>query len=97
MNRDTVLKKLHEHRAEMSTRFGAKRIALFGSAARDELSHDSDVDVLVDFDPSPTLERYLDLQGYLEHLMGRRVDLVTRSGLKPRAWQTVRRDLIDVP
>jgi predicted nucleotidyltransferase len=96
MNRDTVLRKLHEHRAEMSTRFGARRIALFGSAARDELSPDSDVDVLVDFEPSPTFERYCGLQDYLEELMGRRVDLVTQRGLKPRAWQTVRQDLIDV-
>lgn len=96
MNRDSVLKKLHEHRAEMATRFGARRIGLFGSAARDELGPDSDVDVLVEFDPRPTLDRYCDLQDYLEQLIGRRVDLVTRRGLKPRAWQTVCRDLIDV-
>ena len=96
MNRAAVLKKLHEHRAEMAARFGARRIALFGSAARDELSPDSDVDVLVDFDASPTFERYCGLQDYLQELMGRRVDLVTQRGLKPRAWQAVRQDLIDV-
>ena len=50
MNRAYILALLREHRDEITTRFGATHLALFGSAARDELRPDSDVDLLVDFD-----------------------------------------------
>lgn len=96
MNRDQVLQTLHAHRGEMTTRFGARHIGLFGSAARDQLGPSSDVDVLVEFDRQPTFALYCELKDFLEALVGRRVDLVTRRGLKPRAWQSVRQDLIDV-
>ena len=80
----------------MAERFGAGRVWLFGSAARDELRADSDVDVLVDFGGPATFDAYCGLQDYLQLLIGRRVDLVTTRGLKPRARQHVQRDLIDV-
>ena len=96
MNREAVLQTLRAHRTEMSTRFGARQIGLFGSAARDKLGPDSDVDVLVEFDHPPTFALYCEMKDFLEGLMGRRVDLITRRGIKPRAWESVRQDLIDV-
>ena len=97
MNRSEVLEVLRSHRSEARARFGAREMGLFGSAARDELQMNSDVDVLVEFDRPATLDLYLGLQDYLSGLLGRPVDLVTRRGLKPRAWQTIQQDLIDVP
>jgi hypothetical protein len=66
------------------------------SAARDELRPDSDVDVLVEFDAPATFDHYFNLKSYLEQLLGRRVDLVTDRGLKPRARRQVEKDLIRV-
>ena len=97
MNRDTILGQLRDHRAEIRERFSVERLGLFGSAARDELAEDSDVDVLVAFRGSPSYSAYLGLKRYLEQLVGRRVDLVTETGLKPRARPSVERDLIRVP
>ena len=71
-------------------------MGLFGSAARDELRPDSDIDVLVEFDGPASYDRYFDLKDYLEQLLGRTVDLVTSKGLKPRARQHVEQDLIRV-
>lgn len=96
MNRASILALLQEHRDVVSTRFGAKDLALFGSAARDEMRADSDVDVLVDFDGPATFDAFFGLKDYLEELLHRPVDLVTRKGLKPRARQHVERDLIRV-
>lgn len=96
MDRASILALLQEHRDVVSTRFGAKHLALFGSAARDEMRPDSDVDVLVDFDGPATFNAYFGLKDYLEELLRRPVDLVTRKGLKPRARQYVERDLIRV-
>ena len=71
-------------------------MGLFGSAARDELRPDSDIDVLVEFDGPASYDRYFDPKDYLAQLLGRTVDLVTSKGLKPRARQHVEQDLIRV-
>ena len=60
-------------------------LALFGSILRDDFGFDSDVDVLVDFEPDAPVG-FLALgrmQRELEVLFGRRVDLVPKTGLKP--------------
>lgn len=96
MDRASILATLRTHRALLAQRFGARQIGLFGSAARDELRADSDVDVLVEFDEPPTFDRYFALKDWLEQALGRPVDLVTPGGLRPRARQHVERDLIRV-
>lgn len=96
MKRQQILAALAECRLEVAARFGVKRLSLFGSAARDEMSEGSDVDVLVEFEGPSTFRGYFDLKDYLEALLGRPVDLVTERGLKPRARRHVERDLIRV-
>ena len=91
-----ILVILKERRQELATRFGVKRLGLFGSAARGELREDSDVDVLVEFDGPATFDGYFALKDHLEDLLGRRVDLVTERGLKPRARRHVEKDLVHV-
>jgi predicted nucleotidyltransferase len=97
MKRDEILNRLRDSRREISDRFAVDHLALFGSAARDELGDDSDVDVLVSFRGRATFDGYMGLKTYLEDLIGRKVDLVTETGLKPRARPHVERDLIRVP
>jgi len=96
MTRDDILRRIRDHRAEIGARFDVERLGLFGSAARDELTTGSDVDVLVAFGSTPTYAAYSGLKRFLEGLVGRPVDLVTETGLKPRARASVERDLIRV-
>lgn len=95
-NRAAVLALLRAHHQRLADGFGARQLGLFGSAARDELRADSDVDVLVDFASAPSYDAYFGLKDALEQLLGRPVDLVTTSGLKPRARLAVEKDLIRV-
>jgi predicted nucleotidyltransferase len=92
--RAEILRQLQQHQAEIRQAFGVERLGLFGSAARDELREDSDVDVLVAFRETVTFTAYLGLKRYLEALLHRPVDLVTETGLKPRARPYVEQDLI---
>jgi hypothetical protein len=93
--RAEVTATLQGHRERIAA-LGVRSLFLFGSVARDEAHADSDVDLLVDFAKSPTFRGYMDLKFFLEDLLGRRVDLVTRTGLRPRALPAVEREAIRV-
>ena len=54
------------------------------------------MDVLVDFPEPPSFDRYMELKFYLEDLLGRRVDLVTRRGLRERIRPFVEREAMYV-
>jgi hypothetical protein len=71
--------------AEVCRRYGVKELSLFGSSARGEMRPESDVDIMVEFEPGVRigLIKFESLVDELESLAGRRVDLVTKRGLKP--------------
>ena len=69
--------------AEICRRHQVKELSLFGSAARGELRPDSDIDFLVEFAPQPRAWELLDdLQGELEALFGRDIDLIDRRAIE---------------
>jgi len=70
-----------------------RAVALFGSVARGEETPASDVDLLVEFTPGSSLFDLLDLEDALTSLLGRRVDVVSVGGLKPRDIG-IRRDAV---
>ena len=96
MKRDEALHLLAAHKTEIFSRYHVRRLALFGSTARDEAREDSDVDVLVDFSNPATFRGYFDLKFYLEELFGKEVDLVCNDAVRPRMRPRIERDAIDV-
>jgi len=62
-----------------------RRLSLFGSALRNDFGPNSDIDLLVEFDPEAEVGflALARMQRELEALLGRPVDLVPRAGLKP--------------
>jgi predicted nucleotidyltransferase len=83
MRRSEILQTLAARREDL-TGMGVKSMAIFGSAARDEARPDSDVDILVEFREPATFNGYMDLKFFLEDLLGRPVDLVTRKSIRSR-------------
>jgi len=76
-----------ENLADVCRKYGVRSLAMFGSAVRGELKPDSDVDLLVEFDPDrrPGLVGMHELEQELSSLFGgRRVDLVNRKYLNRR-------------
>ena len=96
MNRDEVLLLLRAHKPTLAQRFGVTYLALFGSAARDEMSDDSGIDILVRFDRPGTSKTSFGVQFYLEDLLGRPVDLVTDKALRTEFRPYVEREAINV-
>jgi predicted nucleotidyltransferase len=72
------LKFSHERLREFCRRNQIRRLALFGSVLRDDFQPDSDVDVLIEFEPGVrTGLRFFGIQDELSQILGRRVDLNT--------------------
>ena len=71
-------------------------LRMFGSTARGEDNKDSDVDLLVDFSKTKTLFDLANIQFYFENLLDKKVDLVTRKGLKKQLEPYIKRDLITI-
>ena len=80
--RDDVVEMLRRHEPEIRG-FGATALFLFGSAARDEMTAASDVDVFIDCETegSFSLIELIGLKEYLGDVVGRKVDVMTRDGL----------------
>lgn len=78
---------------ELCRRYRVRELALFGSVLRDDFRDDSDIDILVEFEPDSGigLIEYVRLQRELGELFGRRVDLVEKAGLK----QLIRQSVLD--
>lgn len=71
-----------------------RRAWLFGSYARGEQREDSDIDIIVDFDPTVGLFKYATIYTDMKELLGREVGLVQEGALKPYAATTANRDKI---
>ena len=74
---------LRKHLPELRERYSVKSLGVFGSYVRGEQKKRSDLDVLVEFDQSPTLLEFVHLKRYLSELVGISVDLVLKKTLKP--------------
>jgi hypothetical protein len=65
--------------------YSIRRLALFGSVIRDDFSDESDVDILVEFQPEAKVGlSFFSLQRELSLILGRQVDLSTPEFLSPR-------------
>ena len=82
MKRESVLKKISDNR-KLLKEYGIKDIRLFGSLARGESKAESDVDLLVEFDPSAHIGmfEFSRLRRELSELLGCEVDLATPDAL----------------
>ena len=78
-----VFQTLSDHSNQLK-RLGVRSVGLFGSFVRDEQTEESDVDILVQFEPQQkNFDNFMELSVLLEKLLRRRVELVTTEALSP--------------
>ena len=96
MTKKQVVERLEQAREQIEA-LGVRRLALFGSVVRGEARPDSDVDLLVQFDPEmKTLNNFMSLCFLLEDLLERRVEVVTMESLSPFIGPHILREAEDV-
>ena len=80
---DEIKKTLKAHRELLASKYKVKTIGVFGSYVKGTPKRKSDVDILVEFKRTVDFFEFLDLEEYLEQILGIKVDLVTKQALKP--------------
>ena len=70
-------------------------MAIFGSYSRNENRNDSDLDILVEFNDKIGI-RFIDLADEIENIVGVKVDLVSKDGIKEKHFKAIDPDLIYV-
>jgi predicted nucleotidyltransferase len=84
-----ILQKLREMKPELAEKYNVKSIGIFGSVARGEAHGQSDIDVLVEFEPPIGFFKFLELEELLSERLGGKVDLVSKKALKPEIGRAV--------
>jgi hypothetical protein len=81
LDREKIVKLLHEHYPHLAAEYGVARIGLFGSYVNGQPSEISDIDLIVEFE-RPIGFRFVELAEYLEQILGRKVDILTPTGVR---------------
>lgn len=97
--RDETLRILRAHLPGLRADYGVRRLAVFGSVARDAAGDDSDVDVIVEFE-RPIGLRFVDFADRLESILGVKIDILTPAGVSairnPRITESIRKSAVYV-
>ena len=96
MKPEALLKEKREEILRTAARHGARNVRVFGSVARGEADAQSDIDLLVEFEPDRSLLDHAALWLELQELLGCKVDVVSEGGLKARIRDRVVREALPV-
>ena len=90
-----IKKDLNNHKDLLLKEYPIKTMAIFGSYSRSEQTDSSDIDILVEFSGSIGI-RFVDLADDLEDIVGCKVDLVSKKGVKSKYLDSINSELIYV-
>lgn len=86
---------LTQLKPELRQKYFVNSIGLFGSIVRDDFTDQSDIDIIVDFSRPVGIE-FIDLANYIESKLSKKVDLVSRKGVKPQYYHQIESEIIYV-
>jgi len=91
----TIQEKLRQMKPQLSEKYHVNSIGLFGSIVRTDFTPESDIDIVVDFSQPIGIE-FIDLAEELEKLLDRKVDLVSKAGIRPQYYRAIEPDILYV-
>ena len=86
---------LTQLKPELKQKYFVNTIGLFGSIVRNDFTEKSDVDIIVDFSKQIGIE-FIDLADYIESKLRKKVDLVSRNGVKAKYFHQIESEIIYV-
>ncbi len=89
---DEVIGKIKKQYPYLESEFGVKKIGLFGSVAKRTENKNSDIDLIVEFN-RPIGLKFVLLADYMEKIFNRKVDILTKEGIRNIRVKNVSRDI----
>jgi len=91
-----IIQTLRAMLPELRDRYGVMALGVFGSYVRGEQTPDSDLDLLVEFEPTARfgLLTYCELENTISDRLVVKVDLVMKTALKPRIGERILQEVI---
>ncbi|RCV64195.1 hypothetical protein C5S53_10085 [Methanophagales archaeon] len=90
MQKQEIFKKV----VSILERYGAKKIAIFGSYAREEASPESDIDILVDFSERKRLLDLVGIEQELSDVLSVKADLLTEKSISPYLIDRIKEEMV---
>ena len=90
-----IKRALLQLKPELASKFHVNSIGIFGSVARNNFSPESDIDIIVDFNRRIGIE-FIDLAEYLENALEKKIDLVSRNGIREKYFKAIESEIIYV-
>lgn len=91
---DEIKRLLIELKPQLIEKYKINEIGIFGSYIREEHNSASDLDILVEFDETPSLLKFIEFENYLSDTLGIKVDLVMKRALKPYIGEVILNEVI---
>lgn len=93
------LKRIEEiltrNREHLKNKFYVEKLGVFGSYSKGKETPESDIDILVEFN-GPIGWDFIELNDHLEHILGKKVDLVSIRALKPQLKDDILSEVVYV-
>lgn len=98
INLNRIIEIFKKHKEELKIKYGIKEIGIFGSFVRGEDKEKSDLDILVEFEENKDIDllTFVNMEYYLTEIVGIKVDLVEKSGLKPKIGKQILKEVIPI-
>ncbi|MFC1717888.1 nucleotidyltransferase family protein [Candidatus Poribacteria bacterium] len=93
---EKITDELRKNMLYLKERYSVSSLGLFGSHVHGEQQGGSDVDILVEFEDSPSLLKFIALERHLSDLIGKKVDLVMKSALKPKIGERILEEVVSI-
>lgn len=89
LNKEEIFEKI----AQVLKNKGARKIAIFGSYARNEQKPGSDIDIIVEFSGRKSLLELVRIERELSEILGIRVDLLTEKSISPYLIDSIKKEM----
>jgi len=91
-NLHQYLQILSQQKQQLLEAYPIKTLGLFGSVVRNDFTPESDIDVIVEF-TRPVGMEFIELAEDLENILQRKVDLVSRKGLREKTFDFIKEEI----
>jgi len=91
-----IRNEIKEMMPYLQNKYSVKDIGLFGSYTIDEQDSKSDLDIIVSFEESPSLFKFIELKNYLSDKLKIKVDLVMKTALKQNLKKYILNEVVPI-